>query len=112
MIACGGSYKDAVDERVAAIRDEEALATPNHSMIAMEHWAAAGFKEQDAKKRAIAAKEAYKDALRLFNYGIRFMRRGAFVNEGARLRLLVVFQKHVIDHLAHEMAAEAAGAGG
>jgi len=64
------AYKDAVDQWVATIREEEALALPDHSMIAMEHWDAAGFKEQDAQKKAIAAKEAYKDALRLFNYGI------------------------------------------
>ncbi len=64
------TYKDAVDAWVQAIREEEALATPDHSMTAMEHWDAAGFKEQDAQKKAIAAKEAYKDALRMFNYGI------------------------------------------
>jgi len=64
------AYKDAVDEWVAAIREEESLATPDHSMIAMEHWDAAGFKEGDAQKKALAAKEAYKDALRQFNYGI------------------------------------------
>jgi hypothetical protein len=64
------SYKDAVDAWVAAIREEEALATADHSMVAMEHWDAAGFKEQDAQKKAIAAKEAYKEALRQFNYGI------------------------------------------
>jgi hypothetical protein len=64
------SYKDAVDSWVAAIHEEEALATPDHSMTAMEHWDAAGFKEQDAQKRAIKAKEAYKEALRQYNYGI------------------------------------------
>jgi hypothetical protein len=64
------SYKDAVDQWVAAIRDEEALATADHSMIAMERWDAANFKEQDAQKKVIDAKEAYKDALRLLNYGI------------------------------------------
>jgi hypothetical protein len=64
------AYKDAVDAWVAAIREEEALATPNHSMTAMERWDTAGFKEQDAQKKASAAKEAYKDALRQFNYGI------------------------------------------
>jgi len=64
------AYKDAVDEWVAAIREEESLATPDHSMIAMERWDAANFKEQDAQKKVIAAKEAYKDALRKFNYGI------------------------------------------
>ena len=64
------SYKDAVDMWVAAIREEEALATPDHSMVAMEHWDAASFKEQDAQKKAMAAKEAYKEALRQYNYGI------------------------------------------
>jgi hypothetical protein len=64
------SYKSAVDAWVAAIREEEALATPDHSMVAMEHWDAANFKEQDAQKKAVAAKEALQDALRSFNYGI------------------------------------------
>ena len=64
------SYKDAVDAWVAAIRAEEDLATADHSMVAMEHWDTACFKEQDAQKKAIAAKEAYKDALRQYNYGI------------------------------------------
>jgi len=64
------TYKRAVDEWVAAIREEENLATPDHSMIAMEHWDAACFKEQDAQKRVKTAKEAYKDALRFVNYGI------------------------------------------
>jgi len=64
------AYKDAVDEWVTAIREEEALATPDHSMVAMEHWDAACFKEQEAQEKAKEAKEAYKDALRQFNYGI------------------------------------------
>ena len=64
------SYKEAVDEWVDAIRAEEALATPDHSMIAMEHWDAAHFKEHDAHTKATEAREAYKDALRTVNYGI------------------------------------------
>jgi hypothetical protein len=64
------SYKVAVDEWVDTIRAEEALATPDHSMIAMEHWDAAHFKEHDAHTRAAEAREAYKDALRTVNYGI------------------------------------------
>jgi hypothetical protein len=64
------SYKAAVDDWVDAIRAEEALATPDHSMIAMEHWDAAHFKEHDAHTRATEAREAYKDALRTVNYGI------------------------------------------
>jgi len=64
------TYKTAVDAWVAAIREEEALATPDHSMVAMEKWDDAGFKEQDAQKKALAAKEALQSALREFNYGI------------------------------------------
>jgi aminopeptidase N len=63
-------YKKATDEWVDTIRAEEALATPDHSMIAMEHWDAAHFREQDAHAKATEAREAYKDALRAVNYGI------------------------------------------
>ena len=64
------AYKLAVDEWVLAIRAEEALATPDHSMTAMEEWDDAHFREQDAQEKAQQARDAYKDALRNFNYGI------------------------------------------
>lgn len=64
------AYKKAVDQWVKAVRAEEALATPNHSMIAMEKWDAAHLKEQDAQAKATAGREAYKDGLRKANYGI------------------------------------------
>jgi hypothetical protein len=64
------AYKNAVDEWVDAIRAEEALATPDHSMVAMEHWDAAHLKEHDAHAKVTEAREAYKDALRAANYGI------------------------------------------
>jgi hypothetical protein len=64
------TYKKATDDWVAAIRAEEALATPDHSMIAMEHWDAAHFTQHDARTKATTAREAYKDALRSANYGI------------------------------------------
>ena len=64
------AYKKAIDEWVDMIRAEEALATPDHSMVAMEHWDAAHFREQDAQSKATEAREAYKDALRAVNYGI------------------------------------------
>ena len=64
------AYKKAVDEWVDAIRAEEALAIPDHSMIAMEHWDDAHFKEHDAHEKVTAARDAYKDALRSVNYGI------------------------------------------
>jgi hypothetical protein len=64
------SHKAAIDEWVDAIRAEEALATPDHSMTAMEQWDAAHFREHDAHTKATEAREAYKDALRTVNYGI------------------------------------------
>jgi hypothetical protein len=64
------AYKQATDGWVAAIRAEEALATPDHSMIAMEKWDDAHFREEDAHAKATKAREAYKDALRTANYGI------------------------------------------
>ena len=45
------AYKKAIDEWVDTIRAEETLATPDHSMIAMEHWDAAHFREQDAHSK-------------------------------------------------------------
>jgi thymidylate synthase len=64
------AYKKAVDEWVNAIRAEEALATEDHSMTAMEIWDDAHFREQDAQTKATEARDAYKDQLRAVNYGI------------------------------------------
>jgi hypothetical protein len=64
------AYKSAVDEWVDAIRAEEALATPDHSMVAMEHWDTAHFREQDAQAKAHQTRELYKDELRRLNYQI------------------------------------------
>jgi hypothetical protein len=64
------AYKKAVDDWVAAIRAEEALATTDHSMTSMEDWETAHFTEQDAQKKATEAREAYKETLRSANYGI------------------------------------------
>jgi hypothetical protein len=55
---------------VNAIRAEEALATEDHSMVAMEKWDDAHFQEQDAQKKAKDARDSYKDGLRRANYGI------------------------------------------
>ena len=64
------AYKKATDEWVDAIRAEEALATPDHSMLAWEKWDAAHFQEEDAHARYTEALEAYKDGLRGVNIGI------------------------------------------
>lgn len=64
------AYKQAVDEWIEAIRAEEDLATPDHSMVAWERWDAAHFKEHDAHTKVTVARDAYKDALRGVNYSI------------------------------------------
>jgi hypothetical protein len=64
------AYKKAVDEWVDTIRAEEALATPDHSMIAMERWDDAHMREHDAHAKVTEARDAYKDGLRAVNYGI------------------------------------------
>jgi hypothetical protein len=56
-------YKKAVDEWVNAIRAEEALATPDHSMTAMEKWDSARFDEQDAESRATKARDGVQGCL-------------------------------------------------
>ena len=55
---------------IAAIRAEEDLATPDHSMVAVEDWEKANFSEEDARNIAKAARAEYQDALRevLFNF--------------------------------------------
>jgi hypothetical protein len=64
------TYKQATDEWVAAVRAEEALATPDHSETAMEGWDRADLVVQDAQKQAKRARDAYKEALRKLHYGI------------------------------------------
>lgn len=64
------AYKKATDEWVDAIRAEEALAVPDHSMVAWERWDAAHFQEEDLHDKYTKAREAYKDALRGANIGI------------------------------------------
>ena len=63
-------YKAAVERWIAAIRAEENLATPDHSMVAVENWDQANFSEEDARNVAKAARAEYQDALRqvLYNF--------------------------------------------
>ncbi len=64
------AYKESVDQWIGAIREEEDLATPDHSIVAWERWEQAGFKAQTAQEQSAAAKEAYKAGLRLLDYKI------------------------------------------
>jgi hypothetical protein len=63
-------YKAAVDQWVAAIRLEEALASSNHSVAEIDLWEAAANREEEARSKAKAAKQAYESALRqeFFNF--------------------------------------------
>jgi hypothetical protein len=58
------TYKAAVEHWIAAIRKEEALASVNHTVAQVDRWEQAHFDEEDARKRAKAAKANYEAALR------------------------------------------------
>jgi len=58
------AYKDAVEKWITAIRAEEALASPDHSIHAWDLW-------EQARKNALAAKRSYECRLREADYGIR-----------------------------------------
>jgi hypothetical protein len=62
-------YNESIDRWIEAIRKEVGLATPDHSMEAMEKWDDAGFLVQDAEAVAKKARDRYKNALRKKNYG-------------------------------------------
>jgi len=58
------AYKNAVDEWIAAIRKEEALASVNHDIAEVDQWEAAHFAEDELRSKVKDAKEKYEDALR------------------------------------------------
>jgi len=64
------AYKTAVDQWISAIREEEALASGDHSEAEIDVWEAACFREEDARTKAREAKKQYEDALRekFFNF--------------------------------------------
>ena len=58
------AYKQAVDKWVAAIREEEALASVNHNVAEIDQWEVAHFKEDEMRDLVLEAKKEYEDALR------------------------------------------------
>ncbi len=58
------NYKAAVEVWISAIRDEEALASGDHSVAEIDKWESAHFREEDARTLAKEAKKEYEDALR------------------------------------------------
>jgi hypothetical protein len=64
------AYKAAVEHWISAIREEEALASANHSEAEIDAWEGADCREEEARERAKRAKKDYEDALRekFFNF--------------------------------------------
>ena len=58
------AYKNAVEAWIAAIRNEEALASVNHSVAEVDRWEAAHFEEDELRNTVKEAKTKYEDALR------------------------------------------------
>ena len=63
------AYKAAVEEWIAAIKQEEALALVDHSVAEVDQWEQAHFREDEIRGRVKAAKKRYEDALREKFYG-------------------------------------------
>ena len=64
------AYRAAVEQWIAAIKREEALASVNHSVAEVDKWEEAHFAEDDIRSKVKAAKKDYEDALRrkFFNF--------------------------------------------
>ena len=58
-------YKSRVEEWIAAIREEEALASLNHSAAQLDIWEQAHQKQESLHEAVTEAKKEYEDALRL-----------------------------------------------
>jgi len=65
-----GAYKAAVEEWIAAIRKEEALASTNHSLAQVDLWEQAHDDEEVARRVVKAAKAEYEAAIRARFFGI------------------------------------------
>jgi hypothetical protein len=62
-------YKAAVEAWISAIRNEETLASANHSMIEIDQWEKAHLDEDEMRNAVKAAKSKYEDALRTKFFG-------------------------------------------
>jgi hypothetical protein len=63
------AYKAAMEDWIAAIKREEALATVPHEVAEVDKWEQANFDEEDLRNKVKAAKKLYEDALREKFYG-------------------------------------------
>ena len=58
------AYKTAVEQWIDAIKQEEALASVNHTVAEVDQWEQAHFREDEIRSKVKAAKKQYEDALR------------------------------------------------
>jgi hypothetical protein len=63
------AYRTAVDEWIAAIRDEEELASVAHSVAKVDLWEQAYAREDEVRDKVLAAKKQYEDGLRAKFFG-------------------------------------------
>ncbi len=63
------SYKAAVEAWISAIKNEEALASVNHSIAEVDKWEQAHFEEDEMRNTVKEAKAKYEDALRAKFFG-------------------------------------------
>ena len=66
--ALQNAYKQAVETWIAAIREEEALASVAHNIAEIDRWEAASFREDELRQEVKAAKKTYEDALRMAHF--------------------------------------------
>ena len=68
--AMQNAYKEAMEEWITAIREEEALAMVNHDVADVDRWEHADDREEAARSKVKHAKKAYEAALRekFFNF--------------------------------------------
>ncbi|HEY6272859.1 MAG TPA: hypothetical protein VIX19_12835 [Terriglobales bacterium] len=64
------AYKAAVEAGIGAMREEEALASLNHSVAEIDQWEKTHFHEEDLRSKAKAAKKEYENALRFKFFAI------------------------------------------
>jgi hypothetical protein len=58
------AYIAAVEQWIDAIKQEEALASVNHTIAEVDKWEKAHFKEDEIRNRVKSAKKQYENALR------------------------------------------------
>jgi hypothetical protein len=58
------AYQAAVEEWIAAIKQEEALASVNHTIADIDKWEGAHFTEDKIRSKVKDLKKKYEDALR------------------------------------------------